>query len=725
MDDGALVGKLSRSVWFGRIGKIVAMAFLVLAAAWVPGAAWLERHDAARFDSKVGWANILALSVGALGVVLTFLDKWRSANHPSKDQLKEVAERLADEVLRLEGTQLARLLATDRLDSRPAAVRFVLSTTGRRGKSRPSNRGVSKGGDLGEVAEFFLAQTRGRLVILGEPGSGKTVLARSLLVGLLQKRELDRSSSQGDSGIGVPVYFNLASWSADLDAYGWLTGQLAERYRLSREVCITLLRRRVIIPILDGLDELDSEEVSDRALLVVAKINDYIAQNPGVRLVVVCRSGSRYYGRFGQGVRDADEIVLKPLTVPQSIEYISMHCRGEADQEAWSTLFSKLRGAGASEVKRLLSNPWKLSVAVQFYLTGGDPNALLPLESVKGDGRRVKESQACYSDRIESLLLESYVQAKVRLYGTKRYSPDVAQRYLRAIASMMTSGKSPTSQIVLHHLLDIVPEQAFSRTYKYSFWLMCHVPFFVYGIVNNFGSFWEEEGVWSWLDIAIFFSNYLFLVSLIARHGPSRARRPSRLRLGRLRNPRALLIMVAGILFALLVSFMGSFKPWYGISMGILVFLGISLMALGDSSAAQASDLGPRAPLRYDTVYALMGAVLAGLFYGVYIGEMIGFTGGLLLGLLAFSGWLYSSSAAHYLIAAHVTRMKFGFPFFVGRFLDWAQSAGLMRISGLGYEFRHAELQSFLATSHEVRGSANPSDQRERGQAGLVLSAHS
>ncbi|WP_168222547.1 NACHT domain-containing protein [Micromonospora sp. HM134] len=573
------------------------------------------------------------------------------------------------------------------------------------------------------MTEFFLEQTRGRLVILGEPGSGKTVLARSLLVGLLQKRERGGNSSEGGGDIGVPVYFNLAAWSSDLDAYEWLAGQLAERYRLSREICTTLLRRRIVIPILDGLDELDSEGIGDRALEVVVKINDYIAQTPGVRLVVICRSGSAYYGRLRRGIRDADEILLKPLTVPQVTEYISMHCPKGIDEEAWSTVFVKLRGSGSNAIKKLLCNPWKLSVAVQFYLTGGDPSELLPFEVVKVDGRRVRESQDDYSSRVGSLLLESYVQARTRLHATKRYSPDVAQRYLRTLASMMTTGQNPTSQIVLHRLLDLVPERAFSRTYKYSFWLMCHIPFLVYGTVNNFGFFWEEEGSWSWLDIGIFFSNYLLLVMLIARVGPSRARRPSRLRLERLRNPRALVIVVVGILFAILGGVAGSFKPWYGLSIGVLIFLGSLLIALGDSSD-RASDSGPRAPLRYDIVYGLMGAVLAGLFYGIYIGEMIGFTGGLLLGLLAFSGWLYSSSAVHYLIAAYVTWAKFGLPFFVGRFLDWAQSAGLMRISGLSYEFRHGELQEFLAANHDVGDSASFITRRNGRRAGLALSAN-
>ncbi|MEU7942511.1 hypothetical protein [Microbispora bryophytorum] len=37
-------------------------------------------------------------------------------------------------------------------------------------------------------------------------------------------------------------------------------------------------------------------------------------------------------------------------------------------------------------------------------------------------------------------------------------------------------------------------------------------------------------------------------------------------------------------------------------------------------------------------------------------------------------------------------------PWRLGRFLHWAYSVGLTRIAGIAYQFRHRELQDYLAT---------------------------
>ncbi|WP_158102486.1 NACHT domain-containing protein [Streptomyces africanus] len=117
-------------------------------------------------------------------------------------------------------------------------------------------------GSDGEIVEVFTARVPGRrLLILGEPGAGKTMLLVRLLLGLLQSRE---------AGSPVPVIFPLASWDPDrreLDA--WLAERLATDYpglaapapAASGRGQVTsraraLLDQHLIIPLLDGLDEL-------------------------------------------------------------------------------------------------------------------------------------------------------------------------------------------------------------------------------------------------------------------------------------------------------------------------------------------------------------------------------------------------------------------------------------------------------------------------------------
>ena len=99
----------------------------------------------------------------------------------------------------------------------------------------------------------------GRLVVLGEAGAGKTTLVVRLVLDLLASRA---------SGAPVPVLASLASWNpAERDLHGWLAEQLAIDYpALAAEPGMkrpdqiaALLSAGLIVPILDGLDEIPDE----------------------------------------------------------------------------------------------------------------------------------------------------------------------------------------------------------------------------------------------------------------------------------------------------------------------------------------------------------------------------------------------------------------------------------------------------------------------------------
>lgn len=676
------------------------VTFLALAAAWVPGKAWLERHNAEQFNAQVGWANILALSVGALGLILVFVDRRKTSQSSSGWRLREILDDLAVEILSREGSQLAYLLGTNEVDSRSAVINFTTKASPKGARARSAKKGNST-----NIAEFFLKHSGGRLVILGSAGSGKTVLALTLLVDLLQERLSARSASGEIDSDSVPVYFNVTTWRANRNLVEWLADELSERYRLPKGISEQLLRHRLIIPILDGLDELDSENESERMRLAIGMINEHIAKSPGARIVVACRSGDRYYDRLSRSIRSAVEIVISPLVSAQVVEYICLQCPSESDQEAWLPVFDRLRGPGSRAVQELLCNPWRMTTAVTFYLNGGDPRDLLPMDHGTFGGKAQSESRLDYLRRTENLLYSSFVEAKILLYEKRRYSAKTAERLVRAVASLMTNGRHPTSEIVLHRFSDLIDSEKFARAYGFLFWLVMHIPFSVYGAAHNLGLNFNDNRTWSWLEIAIFVSNFVLLVMLSVRRGAIAERFPLRIQLSALRSRRASFTALGGTVVAVFLGIWGvstTANRWYGITMGILIAF-ISIQIALSSASDEGDNLGPRDPLRYDAAYTLMSAVLIGFFYGIYVGEMIGVTGGTLLGGLAFVGWLYSSSSARYIVAIYVAHVYYRTPLRLGRFLEWARYSGLVRTSGLGYEFRHAHLQQFLATAPDVR----------------------
>ena len=81
----------------------------------------------------------------------------------------------------------------------------------------------------------------------------------------------------------------------------------------------------------------------------------------------------------------------------------------------------------------------------------------------------------------------------------------------------------------------------------------------------------------------------------------------------------------------------------------------------------------------------------AGLAAGLVAGGGGGLAGGLAVGL-AF----VSVASCRYLIAVSIAASAQLIPLRFARFLRWAYEAGILRISGNAYQFRHNELRDWL-----------------------------
>jgi hypothetical protein len=114
---------------------------------------------------------------------------------------------------------------------------------------------AGSGRDLLKVLEQV---PTGRLVVLGQPGAGKTML----MVGLILDVLADRAS-----GDPTPVLISLASWNPERqDLLSWMASQLIIDYPAlsataspdegDRTRIEVLLAAGLIFPILDGLDEI-------------------------------------------------------------------------------------------------------------------------------------------------------------------------------------------------------------------------------------------------------------------------------------------------------------------------------------------------------------------------------------------------------------------------------------------------------------------------------------
>ncbi|WP_344323904.1 NACHT domain-containing protein [Streptomyces macrosporus] len=238
----------------------------------------------------------------------------------------------------------------------------------------PTDADGLAGGDA-QIGQVFSERvpTR-RLVVLGEPGAGKSVLLIHLLQDLIARRP---------AGGPVPVLFSLAAWDPNrqrLDA--WMAEQLRRAHPGLRapasapatavtsrpeahDLAQELLDARLILPLLDGFDELPP------ALHAVAL--DAINRTLPAKLPLVLAARAAEYraavARPDAVVRlnGAAGIRLLPVTREQAADYLRRDAGGPHTPAArrWDTVIAQL--GTDTPVGQALGTPLGLFLARTIY----------------------------------------------------------------------------------------------------------------------------------------------------------------------------------------------------------------------------------------------------------------------------------------------------------------------------------------------------------------------
>ncbi|MEM7757606.1 MAG: NACHT domain-containing protein, partial [Cyanobacteria bacterium P01_A01_bin.40] len=163
------------------------------------------------------------------------------------------------------------------------------------------------------LLEVFERQDVGRrLLILGEPGAGKTTSLLKLAAELITQAEKNPT-------IPIPVLFELSAWKSDRQSIEqWLVEQLKDNYSINFQISQRWLEQNRILPLLDGLDELGLV----RQKLAIEKINQYLQQDIARQLVVCCRWEEYKQGEV-QLYRLNGAYYLQPPTETDIKDYLS------------------------------------------------------------------------------------------------------------------------------------------------------------------------------------------------------------------------------------------------------------------------------------------------------------------------------------------------------------------------------------------------------------------
>ena len=133
-------------------------------------------------------------------------------------------------------------------------------------------------GPLDDRDVSVIYDATGLLLILGEPGSGKTTTLLDLARTLLESRRGRHQGTGSDRSEPLKLEEETAACGMDL-------GELSEKYRVPRKIARFWLQHDYLLPLLDGLDEVETALQPD----CVAAINAFIEEFKPSGLVVCCR----------------------------------------------------------------------------------------------------------------------------------------------------------------------------------------------------------------------------------------------------------------------------------------------------------------------------------------------------------------------------------------------------------------------------------------------------
>jgi eukaryotic-like serine/threonine-protein kinase len=183
------------------------------------------------------------------------------------------------------------------------------------------------------------------LLILGEPGAGKTTTLLELT------RDLVKRSEQGLDH-RIPIVFNLSSWATKQSIAEWLVDELSSKYQVPKKIGREWVSNQELLLLLDGLDEVKLERRNE----CVVALNHF-HQNYGSEMVVCSRI--KDYEALKGRLNFQTALYLRSLTIEQIHDYLDSI---DADLSGLRSLLN-----ADHVLQELAASPLMLNIMVLAY----------------------------------------------------------------------------------------------------------------------------------------------------------------------------------------------------------------------------------------------------------------------------------------------------------------------------------------------------------------------
>jgi transcriptional regulator with XRE-family HTH domain len=306
-------------------------------------------------------------------------------------------------------------------------------------------------GDLSDLITEFRQLPKRQLVVLGEPGAGKSALAVLLTLGLLTNPE---------PGEPVPVLLPISSWDPRNEhLYTWLARKLAEEYpglgnaaAYGPHAAQRLVADERVMPVLDGLDETPPE-------LQAAAIDAIDLATAGGRpLVVTCRSTEYEEAvlRGGAILASATVVEMQPIDIEDAARFLT--ARQHPGHARWQPVVEHLRRRPRGPLAQVMSTPLMVDLARTAYSgPASDPAEL-------SDAVRFPDRASLEEHLLDVFLPAAYPRqlprlssaAGIRPAALLQYEPEQARRWLTFLAHHLQSAR--TRDLAWWQLAEAIPQ---------------------------------------------------------------------------------------------------------------------------------------------------------------------------------------------------------------------------------------------------------------------------